>query len=439
MSANQFDNLNKTFAKYVSANIMGMVGISFYILADTLFIAKGIGTDGLAALNLALPIFSLIHGIGVMVAMGSATKYSILRAMGQDKQANRFFTQAFWTTVMIGILFLLGGVFFSRFICQFLGSKGEIIGYTDGYLKTIMVFTPMFSLNHLFICFVRNDGNPRLAMHATLWGSFVNIIFDYIFIFPMQLGMFGAALATGMAPIVGIIITSFHAIRKKNKYHFVKGKYDMSISIDTLKLGFSSFINEMSSGIVIFIFNWIILRIAGTIGVAAYGVIANTALVFTSLFTGLGQGIQPLISHYYGTRDHEKVKKTLHYAIITAFVLSMLSYVVIVVFKVPLVALFNEENNREMAMIAELGVVLYFIGLIPCGCNVVSVFYLNSREEAVKGLTISILRGFVFITLSVAVLAVLWGMTGVWLAFPCAEIATALVAFYILRKQKKMQ
>lgn len=295
----------------------------------------------------------------------------------------------------------------------------------------------MFSLNHLFIAFVRNDGNPRLAMHATLWGSILNIVFDYIFIFPMKLGMFGAALATGMAPIIGIVIASFHMICKKNQYHFVKESYELGIFLETVKLGFSSFINEMSSGIVIFVFNRIILIIAGTIGVAAYGVIANIALVFTSLFTGLGQGIQPLISHYYGKRDFEKSKKTFHYAIATALVLSVVSYVLTVIFKVPLVAVFNDEHNQEMASIAQMGVVLYFIGLIPCGLNVVTAFYLNSCEEAVKGLTISMLRGFVLIVLFAVVLSFLFGMTGVWLSFSCAELATALVAYYIIRRDKK--
>ena len=436
MNQKQFDNFGKTFAKYVSLNILGMLGMSCYILADTIFVARGIGTDGLTALNLALPIFSVIYGIGQMLAMGSATKYSILRAMGDERKANRFFTQAFWTTIFIGLFFLLAGVFFSSQICEFLGSSGEIINYTNKYLKTILAFTPMFSLNHLFIAFVRNDGNPRLAMHATLWGSILNIVFDYIFIFPMKLGMFGAALATGMAPIIGIVIASFHMICKKNQYHFVKESYELGIFLETVKLGFSSFINEMSSGIVIFVFNRIIF-IAGTIGVAAYGVIANIALVFTSLFTGLGQGIQPLISHYYGKRDFEKSKKTFHYAIATALVLSVVSYVLTVIFKVPLVAVFNDEHNQEMASIAQMGVVLYFIGLIPCGLNVVTAFYLNSCEEAVKGLTISMLRGFVLIVLFAVVLAFLFGMTGVWLSFSCAELATALVAYYIIRRDKK--
>lgn len=434
MNVKQFDNLGKTFAKYVSLNILGMIGMSAYILADTFFVAKGLGTDGLAALNLALPIFSLIFGMGLMVAMGSATKYAILHAMGEERKANQFFTQAFLTTIVFGLLFLLVGVFFSRPISVLLGSKGHIMSYTDRYLKTVLAFAPMFCLNNLFICFVRNDGNPKLAMHATLWGSIVNIIFDYIFIFPMKLGMLGAALATGMAPIVGIGITSIHMLRKQNQFHFVRERFCLGILLETLKLGFSSFINEMSSGIVIFVFNRIILIIAGTIGVAAYGVIANIALVFTSLFTGLGQGIQPLISHYHGKRDNEKKRKTLQYAIITALVLAIIFYVLIVWFKVPLVEVFNEENNLEMAKIAQAGVVLYFIGFIPCGFNVVSAFYLNSCEDAVKGMTITMLRGFVFIILLAITLPLLFGMTGVWIAFPAAELATALVAFYIMRK-----
>lgn len=432
MMKNSYDNLGKAFAKYVSFNVFGMVGTSVYILADTYFVAKGLGSNGLAALNLAIPVFSLVHGLGLMMAMGSATKFAILNAMNEEKKANQFFVQGLCTTLFCAFLFLLAGILYSTSISYLCGAKGDTLALTNVYLKTILCFTPMFCIHHFLTCFVRNDGNPKLAMYATLAGSFANIVFDYIFIFPMNMGMFGAALATGMSPITGVLILSLHVLKGKNHFHFRKTRFQLQVFCDILKLGFSSFVNEISSGVVIFIFNSIILSLTGTIGVAAYGVVANIALVITSLFTGIGQGIQPLISHYYGRNELEKTKKTYKYALLTAFCLAIVSYFVIVLLRTPLIAAFNEENNQQLATIARSGIALYFIGFLPSGFNVVSSFFMTSSEQAAKGLAISVLRGLVFITLSAVVLSNLLGMTGVWMSFPCAEAATAVIAGFIV-------
>lgn len=435
MKTHNYDHLGKTFVKYVSSNVLGMIGLSCYILADTFFVANGLGAKGLAALNIALPIFSLIYGIGLMIGMGSATKYTILSAVNQKEKANHYFTQALFTSLFFSILFVLAGIFCTREISIILGSDQSTLDYTMMYLRTVMSFAPMFCMNHFMLCFVRNDGNPKLAMYATLAGSFTNIIFDYIFIFPMNLGMLGAALATGMSPVVGLLIMSHHVIKGHNQFHLRRIKFDWTVFGDTIKLGFSSFINEISAGVVIFVFNIIILKLSGNIGVAAYGVVANIALVVTSLFTGIGQGIQPLISYYHGKNDKHNVKKTYHYALFTALCLGVLSYVVIYVFRDPLVAAFNKENSRQLAKIAKAGIVLYFIGFIPSGFNVVSSFYMTSSEQASKGLAISVLRGLIFIVMFAVVLSKLFGMTGVWLAFPSAEILTAVVAGCFLYKQ----
>lgn len=437
MNSHKKDSLGKTFLRYVSFNVFGMIGMSCYILADTFFVAKGLGTKGLAALNLAIPIFSIIYGMGLMFGMGSATKYTILNAMEEKEEANHYFTQSFFTALVIGFLFLLAGLFFAEPVSQLLGANANTSDYTVVYLRTVMIFAPMFCMNHFMLCFIRNDGNPKLAMYATLTGSFANIIFDYIFIFPMNMGMFGAALATGMSPVIGLAIMSSHIIKGKNQFHLRRIRFRLNVLLDTVHLGFSSFINEISAGVVIFIFNILILKLSGDVGVAAYGVVANIALVVTSLFTGIGQGVQPLISYYHGKQEPENTKKAYGYALITAFTLSVIAYLCIYFFREPLVAAFNGEKNQQLALIAEAGIVLYFIGFIPSGFNVVSAFYLSSSEQAVKGMIVSMLRGLICIVLFAVSFSILFQMTGIWLSFPAAELATGLVAYCFVRKHMK--
>ena len=187
---------------------------------------------------------------------------------------------------------------------------------TKTYLKTILLFAPAFMANDFLLCFVRNDGSPGLAMTAMLTGSFSNIILDYIFIFPMKMGMFGAVFATGLSPVISIGVLSRHWIARKNNFHFYPEKPDLRLTGTTFSLGIPSLISELASGIVIIVFNFIILGIRGNLGVAAYGVVTNILLVVTFMFTGIAQGMQPIASRSYGSGD-AKVPKILRYAVIT--------------------------------------------------------------------------------------------------------------------------
>ena len=210
------------FIKYVSLNVLGMIGLSCYILADTFFVARGIGADGLTALNIAIPIFNFINGLGLMLAMGSATKYAILKTQNKNDEANTVFTNALIYILIISLIFISIGILFTKNIVFILGARDEIHAMTNIYIKVILLFSPMFMLNNVILAFVRNDNHPKLAMLAMLMGSLFNIVFDYIFIFPLNMGIFGAVLATGFSPIVSILILSVLFIKKENTFYIVK-------------------------------------------------------------------------------------------------------------------------------------------------------------------------------------------------------------------------
>ena len=286
----------RDFARYASLNVLGMIGVSCYILADTFFVAKGMGADGVTALNIAIPIYSLIHGTGLMIGMGGATKFAIYKSQGRDEAGSRVFTCALLMALVIGAIYFLGGAFFSMPLAKLLGAKGSVVGMTNTYLKVLMMFGPFFVLNDTFNCFIRNDGNPKLSMAAMLTGSFSNIILDYVFIFPLDMGIFGAILATGLSPVISLCILSIYKFRKKNSFHIVRTRHEGRTFGGILSIGVQSLITELSSGIVVLAFNIIILGLAGNTGVAAYAVIANTSIVAVSIFTGIAQGGQPLIS-----------------------------------------------------------------------------------------------------------------------------------------------
>lgn len=431
------NNILHLFIKYVSLNVLGMIGLSCYILADTFFVARGIGSDGLTALNIAIPIFNFVNGIGLMLGMGSATKYAILKAQNKNNEANIIFTNSLIYILIISVLFISVSIFFTSHIAYILGARGNIHSMTNIYIKMILLFSPMFMLNNVLLGFVRNDNHPRLAMIAMLMGSLFNIVFDYIFIFPFNMGIFGAVLATVFSPIVSILILSALFIKKKNTFFIIKPNISFRKFFEISSLGVSFLITEVSSGFVILSFNIIILNIAGDVGVAAYGITANIALVIIAIFTGMGQGVQPIISINYNNQDN--INKIYKYAVILSTSISIFVYIITYLFANEITSIFNRDNIEELQRISVNGLRIYFTAFIFVGYNIITCVYFSSRDKAKQAFIISILRGFIFIMPSIFILSSIFNMTGVWLSFPVAEILTSIFSFiFFINSRNKL-
>ena len=302
---------------------------------------------------------------------------------------------------------------------------------TDTYLKWLLLFAPAFILNDVLLCFVRNDENPQQSMIAMLIGSLSNILLDYIFIFPLQMGIFGAILATGLSPMISIVMMLSHWIRKRNTFYFVKTKMEANIIKQELSLGFPSLIAQLSPGIVMIVFNAIILKLEGNTGVAAYSVISNILLVIVAVYTGMGQGVQPIISTFYGIGNDKQAKTILRYAIITMLTVSSVVYLLIFIFAQPLTAVFNSENNMELQRIAVSGLKLYFLSVVFVGYNIILATFFTSIEKALPAQILSALRGVILMIPMAFFLSALWKMTGVWLTYPITEFLVALLGFSI--------
>ena len=430
--------LFKKFARYAGLNILGMIGLSLYILADTYFISAKMGKNGLAALNLLIPVYSLINACGLMLGTGGATKYNVFCSQNSDKK-DSLFTHTILTGFCLGCLFSAIGILFCSPIAKALGADDEIFGMAVEYLRTIAAMSPFFICNGILNAYVRNDGSPNLAMTAMLIGSGANIVLDYIFMYPLGMGMFGAALATGCAPILGILTLCIHFFQKNNTFRFrLGGPFFKNVGI-SLKLGIPSFITEISSGIVLLIFNFIILKLSGNVGVAAYGVVANISIVCIAIFTGLAQGTQPLVSEQYAQQNERSVKYLHRLALSSAALLGCAFFLVSLLFAPQLAAIFNSEHDATLADFAIRGMKLYAIGYLTAGINIVSSLYFTARERAMPAFTIALSRGLFAIVAFSLLFAALWQMTGVWLAFPAAETFTLLLTVLLTWRAHKTQ
>lgn len=425
------------FAKYTSLNVLGMVGLSCYILADTFFVSKGLGTNGLAALNLAIPVYSFIHGSGLMTGMGAATKYSIQKSQNNHRQANRIFTNAAYLAAALAVFFLLIGSFFSGALATLLGADGNTFEMAQTYLQVILLFSPAFLMNNLLLCFVRNDGAPQLSMAAMVGGSLSNIVLDWVFIFPCQMGIFGAAFATGLAPIFSMLILSSHFLRKRNQFRLTKCQPEAKLLGGILSRGVPSLVTEVSSGIVMIVFNALILSLEGNVGVAAYGVIANLSLVVIAIYTGIAQGVQPLISRNYGAKQFGSIRAILRYALISTLILSILIYLGVFFGASQITNIFNSEQNAALQKIASEGLRLYFIACPFAGCNILLSIYFTSTDRPVPAHIISLLRGFLVLIPMALLLSAIGKIYGVWCAFPATELLVAVVSLLFLFTSKR--
>ena len=416
----------KEYIKYVSLSVVAMLSVSVYVLADTWFISVALGANGLTALNISIAIFSIVHSFGLMIGIGGATHYTIKRNKGEE--SGPVLTHAFVHGILISLVFVVMGMFWTPQIAQLLGADGEILPMAVSYMRTILLFSPIITLNNILIAFVRNDNNPKLAMAGMVAASLSNIVFDYIFLFPMDLGMFGAGLATGLAFTLSLIIVSTHFLTKKNqlKLHKCKIRVKELIKIDSL--GFSTLINELAFAVSLIVFNLVILGIQGNIGVAAFSIVANIAILLLAAFTGVAQGIQPLISRGYGTGDKLLVKQTLKYALITVILMGFVVYIV-TFFNANIMALaFNSESDDFLTYLTVTGLRIYFIGLLFAGINFIASAFFSAIDRAKEAVAISLLRSLVINIPMVIALGFLFEMTGVWSAFVATEFIVALVS-----------
>jgi len=425
----------KDFTKYVSLNVLGMICISCYILADTFFIALALGSNGLAALNVSIVVFSLLFGFGLMVGIGGATLYSLLKSSGRDKDAESVFTHSLIIGLCGTAVFVLAGFMFTEHMAKAFGADDETLPLAAVYMRTILYFSPAFILFSVLGAFIRNDNNPKLAMAGMLVGSASNILLDYIFLFHLSMGMFGASLASGLSFALGVCVLSIHFWGRNNRLRLCKRKISVKRVSKIFILGSSAMINELAFAVTLITFNLVIWGIEGNTGVAAFGIVANIAFVSISMFTGVAQGIQPLISRGHGSGGSALVRLTLKYAMVSVFLLAISIYIISYLNAAAIAEAFNSEANVRLSKLAVDGLKIYFAGFAFAGLNIVAASFFSAIGNAKSALVLSLLRGCVIIVPMVIVLSTVLKMDGVWLSFVITElIVFALSVIFFVKK-----
>ena len=427
------DNVVKLYFKYFFPTMCAALSTSVYILFDTIFIGQGVGSKGLTALNISLPIYSIYFGTGLLIGIGGSTLMSIEKGRGRLDKANKIFTLSFILGLILAIIYCIIGFVFLEEIALILGATKEIMPFVKEYMVVVVIGTIPFVMGSVMAPFIRADKAPKKAMFAVIFSGFLNIILDYIFVFPLDMGMRGAAIATVFSYTISCLILLTHLLSKNNTLRFKKDFYKLSYITRIFKCGLPSLFIEVSLGFVIFIFNIQILKIIGADGVTAYSIISNTGIIAVALFNGISQTIQPLISINMGANLKERADRLRNLGLSTALVIGVAFFILCIVFPESIVRIFVKPTDTVLA-IAINSIRIYSTAFIIMGINMVSGAYFQSIELAKESFIIAFCRGLLFVSICVFVLPLFIGINGIWLSVPIGELLTLIVTVIFVKK-----
>lgn len=422
----------KLFLNYLIPTVTGMLVMSLHIVIDGIFVGRGVGSDGLAAVNIAVPLFSFFIATGLLIGLGGATVVAIKFGEGNDEEACSIFTQSI-VLIVIAVLIVM-------FLCQInleklayaLGANDRILFQVEGYMKNLLYFGLVYGLADALSCFVRNDGAPLLSMICMVVGAVINCALDYVFIFIFNWGVEGAALATGIGNTISTIILLMHFILKRGKLKFIKTSFNFSEIKRVLKVGFPSFLTEISMAVIICAHNLVLISITGELGVSAYSIISYINTLIILIFLGIAQAVQPIISFNLGAGEYKRVQESFKLAVRTAVIVGICSLFIGLLWGENMVKMFI-ENNTELIALATEGIKLYFINYLFMGFNIVVATYFQAIEKPKFSNIVTVCRGLLFVVAALLILPKLLNVNGVWLAVPTAELLTTLVSVFLLK------
>lgn len=424
------------YRKYLIPTLVAMLSNSLYCLVDVYFISKGSGSAGLAAVNIAMPIYTMYSCIGLIFGVGASTIMSIAYGAKDDAMRNRAFTMSIWMMLGIGLLFTVIGSIFLKEFAYALGASEELLPYVLQYMRPVHMVAFIFILMYSSSLLLRADHNPSLAMKAMLIGNISNMILDYVFVMVFQMGISGAAIATAISPCLTVGISLLHFIRRKNTVHFVKNWFSLDLLKRMFMNGLGSGVMEISAGMVILIFNSVILSIGNELTLAAYAIITNIAYVCKGLLNGFAQAAQPILSSNYGAGKQDRVRQALHCSLWYAGGFALLVYAIFLCIP-KLICMPFASGDAHLIEVAANGVRLYFSSLLFLAVNTMMMYYFQSLERGKLSTFLAIGKGVVFVLLGLAILVPFFHMNGVWLSITFAECLCTLVAMSVYLLQNK--
>lgn len=432
----------KSLLAYAAPTISVMIFISIYTMIDGIFVARYVNSTALAAVNIFMPVYALIFAIALMLGTGGSAL--IAKKMGENKyqEARSNFTFIVICGIVFGLFIMLVGSLFIRPLLELFGAGAspQLFGYTHTYARIIFWISPFLIVQTMLQTLFVTAGKPNLGLIITIIGGGINIVLDYLFIVVLNMGIEGAALATAIGMVVPAVLGIFYFFfATKSLLYFTKFKVEWNILLQSSINGSSEMVTNLSSSIVTFAFNVLMLKFIGVDGVAAVTILLYVMFVLTPFFMGYSVGIAPIISYNYGRQSINQLKSIFKNSMIFIGVSSILIFISSLLLG-PYFIQFMTVKGSDVYEIAKNGFWIFSISFLFMGVNIFTSMLFTALSNGKISALISLLRTLVFVLVALFTLPFIFGVSGIWIAVPLAEFLSIIVcAFLLFRKRKDYQ
>ena len=433
-------SLRKQFFRFSTATVASLMVFSLYSIVDGLFVARGVGEYAMSAVNLSVPFINLLFSIAVIFAVGTSTIIAYLLGQKNAQSANKLFSQNLVTLAVIGITISILVLVFTKPFALLLGADELTLEYTIHYLQGLAPFAVCFMISYNLEVLVKTDGRPRLALITVCVGCVTNCVLDYLAIFHWDMGIWGAAAATGVSQLLTCVIYMTHFFGKYTTFHPVRFRMDWKIYRRLLPIGISDGLTELCNGLMIFLFNHTILRCIGTDGLVAYTIIAYANTLVINITMGISQGSQPLISFQNGRGDSAAIGKLLGYGLRTMCGVAAVCFTALFLAAPALIGMFLPEAEPQMLAFSTDAFRRYSLCYLPVVFNISIAGFLTAMQRPVPAVAISTGRGLILQGSILLLLAAVFGGSSIWFAPLISELlCLGLSIFFLLRLRKTHQ
>lgn len=420
--------IKKDFFKYLIPSVVSMWVSALYIMIDGMFVSKGVGTEALSAVNLTVPFVNLIFGISVLFSIGTSSVISSILGEGDKEKASKYFSMSIVFLTIISIFISTLSFLFIDELSIFLGATKNTIDMVKSYLSIIIFFSPFYIVSYALEVLIKVDGYPSLSTIGVLISAITNIVLDYLFVFIFNWGVEGAALATGLARVFSFLFFVVHFLSKKSTLKLARFKFEFNFIKKIISIGLADCMTELSTGVIILLFNQCIISTIGDSGLITYSIISYINTLVLSTMLGISQGLQPLSSYYNGNQNKEAVRSLLKIALKTVSICSLVILAICLLFGDFIVLMFIDKNDIDLFKYSVDVFKLFSVSFALLGFNVVTSGFLASIEKTKEANLISIGRGLIIIFISVITTISIFGGDGIWISTIVSELLILLFA-----------
>lgn len=424
--------------RFTLPTIAMMIFTSIYGVVDGVFVSNCVGSDAFAAVNLIMPVIMILGSAGFMIGTGGSAIVS--KTLGEKKleKASEYFSMLIYLCIVSGVILSAIGIIFIKPIAGLLGATGDIANNCIIYGRTVFFMMTGLFLQNAFQSFLVVAEKPKLGLAVTLLAGFTNMFLDLLFVYVLRLGVFGAAIATGISQFVGAIIPIIYfASGKNNILHLKKCRFNKDIIIKTCINGSSEMVTNMSMSLVNILYNMQLMKYIGTNGVVAYGIIMYVGFIFSGTYIGYSLGSAPVISYHYGAGNKKELKSLFKHSIILLVISSVIMTLLAEVLAKYLAGIFV-SYDKQLLELTTTAIRIYSVSYLISELNIFASSFFTALNNGFVSAAISFLRMFLFQIIMILLLPVIIGFNGICIAVTAAEALALVVSviFVIINRKK---